>query len=274
MPKTQSTAPGQNDSKNKDSSNLTSDLARWTIVFAFGGIAILGLCAIVAAAAPGTIFVFTKQGSINDIKDGFSNIKDILGILLPVMSAWAGTVFAFYFTKENFKAASESTAALVKQLTPEEKLKSILVRDVMIKIGDADKLILDKAAKEVKLKADIIEAILDAKKRERLPILDKEGHIQYMAHRSLFDKFIAQRADGNKKVANLTLEDMLSDTTFGKILRDTHCIVAETSSLGDAKAFMEKIENCSDIFITQDGKSTSKVIGWITDVIVRQQATV
>jgi hypothetical protein len=107
-----------------------------------------------------------------------------------------------------------------------------------------------------------------------LPILDKEERIKYMAHRSLFDKFIAQTAYDDKKVANLTLDDLLSDPTFGEILRKSYCVVPETSSLGDAKNRMEKIANCSDIFITADGEPTSKVIGWVTDVIVRQQSTV
>ncbi len=257
-----------------DGDGLRFNLAKWIVVFAFGGIAVLGLCAVLLAAAPGIIYVFQRQGSIADIKEGFSNVKDILGILLPVMSAWAGTVFAFYFTRENFESAAKSTAALVKQLTSEEKLKSIIVKDVMIKIEDADKLILDKDAKEIKLKADIIDAILDAKKRERLPILDKEGHIQYMAHRSLIDKVIAQKAAEDKKVADLTLGDILADDTFGKILKGSYSVVAENSSLADVKTLMEKIENCSDIFVTEDGKPTSKLIGWITDVIVRQQATV
>jgi hypothetical protein len=280
MAKTSNSSTSQNNSQNqynskiKDSNIFTADLARWTIIFTFGGIALLGICAISSAAAPGLVYVFQKQGDVNDIKEGFSNIKDILSLLLPVMSAWAGTVFAFYFGRESFQTASDSSAALVRQFTSEEKLKSIVVKDVMIKIEDADKLILEKNPKEINLKTEIIEGILDEKRRERLPILDKEGRIKYMAHRSLIDKFIAQRAYGNKKIADLTLEDMLSDPTFGKILRDSFCVVAETSSLSDAKSLMEKVDDCADIFITSDAKSTSKAVGWVTDVIVREKATI
>ncbi len=264
----------RDDSKAKDSGVFVSELARLTILFAFGAIAILGLCAILLAAAPGIIYIAQRQGSINDIKDSFSNIKDIIGILLPVMSAWAGTVFAFYFSRENFKAGTESSAALVRQLSPEEKLKSTLVKDVMIKIEDADKLILEKDTKDINIKTDIIDAILIKKNRERLPILDTEGHITYMAHRSLFDKFIAQKAEEGKKVADLTLKDMLGDKNFGQILKESFSTLQETSSLSEAKTLMEKIEKCSDIFATEDGWKTSKVTGWVTDVIVRQAATV
>ena len=257
-----------------DKGGLTSELAKLTMFFAFGVIGLLGICAMLAAAGPGLIYVFQKQGSIADVKEGFTNIKDILSLLLPVISAWAGTVFAFYFSRENFESAAKNTAALVKQLTPEEKLKSTPVNAVMIKIAEADKLILDKEPKEKKLKADVIDAILDAKKRERLPTLDSEGHIQYMAHRSLIDKFIARKAAEGKAVADLTLEDMLQEPDFGQILRNSYSTVKESSSLGEVKTLMEKINDCSDVFVTEDGTTKTKVIGWVTDVIVRQQATI
>ena len=98
------------------------NLARWIVVFVFSVTGLIGITALVAAvvkAAPG---------------EAFGSVKDILGILLPVLSAWAGTVFAFYFGRESFEAAARSTAALVKQLTPEEKLRSIIFKDVMIPI--------------------------------------------------------------------------------------------------------------------------------------------
>src|SRR5512139_1694513 len=72
MAKTSNNSTSQDNSQAKDNSNLTAELARWTIVFAFGGISILGLCAIFVAAAPGFMYVFQKQGSVSDVKEGFS----------------------------------------------------------------------------------------------------------------------------------------------------------------------------------------------------------
>ena len=95
-----------------------------------------------------------------------------------------------------------------------------------------------------------------------------------MAHRSLIDKFIARKAAEGKAVADLTLEDMLQDPDFGQILRNSYSTVGESSSLGEVKTLMDKINDCSDVFVTEDGTTKSKVIGWVTDVIVRQQATV
>ena len=59
----------------------------------------------------------------------FTYAKEILGILLPVASAWMGTIIAYYFSRENFEAATRSTMSLVKQLTPDEKLAAIPITE-------------------------------------------------------------------------------------------------------------------------------------------------
>jgi hypothetical protein len=243
-------------------SQFRFNLARWIVVFVFSVTGLIGITALVAAvvkAAPG---------------EAFGSVKDILGILLPVLSAWAGTVFAFYFGRENFEAAARSTAALVKQLTPEEKLRSIIFKDVMIPIDKASKLILDKPQNAIKLKADMIDGILEKDKRERLPMLDQQGHIKFMAHRSLIDRFIVQETAKGKNVADLTLDDMLKDAPTKVVLEGSFQTLKESSNLAEAKALMDKITICSDVFATEDGTPGTKVTGWVTNVIVREHSTV
>ena len=46
-------------------------------------------------------------------------------------AAWVGTVLAYYFFKDNFKAASKSVQDMAKIAT-DEKLKALFVRDEMI----------------------------------------------------------------------------------------------------------------------------------------------
>lgn len=234
-------------------------LARWIVVFVFSVTGVLGVTAIIAAVARET---------------AFGAVKDILGILLPVLSAWAGTVFAFYFGRENFEAAARSTAALVRQLTPEEKLRSIIFKDVMIPIEKAAKLIIDKPETDIKLKTDMIDNILVKENRERLPMLDQQGRIKFMAHRSLIDRFVVQEVEKGKKVEDLTLADMLADAPTKQVLENSFVTLLETASLAEAKALMDKLKLCSDIFATEDGNPTTKVTGWVTNVIIRQHSTV
>ena len=198
----------------------------------------------------------------------------IFNIVLPVFASWVGTILAFYFGRENFESASRSVREMAKQVTPMEKLKSILVKDVMINIGKAVTFILDKPEKEIKLKSDLIDAKLEKENKERLPILDSQGRIKYMAHRSLFDKFVVQEVAKTKKAEDLTLQDMLDDAKYKDVLTGSFKTLLETSNLAEAKTLMDKITICSDVFATEDGTPNTKVVGWVTNIIIGEQAKV
>src|SRR5215216_1658496 len=58
--------------------------------------------------------------------------QNVFNAVLPLFGTWVGTVLAYYFSRENFAAASDSTQQLVRDLK-EERLNSTLVADVMIK---------------------------------------------------------------------------------------------------------------------------------------------
>jgi len=250
-------SPANNDT------NFRFNLARWIVVFVFSVTGLIGITAIIAA-------VMGRAAG----ESAFGPVKDLLGILLPVLSAWAGTVFAFYFGRENFEAAARSTAALVRQLTPDEKLRSIIFKDVMITFDQATKLILDKPEKDIKLKADMIDGILVQQKRERLPMFDQQRRIKFMAHRSLIDRFIVQETAKGKKVEDLSLADMLADPPTKGVLVGSFGTVLETSSLAEVKGLIDKTNFCQDVFATEDGSPNTRVIGWVTNVIVRENSVV
>jgi hypothetical protein len=256
-------ADASNDVANQDNraSAGTSDsifyLARSIVIFSFSVIGVLGLSAIIAGAF------------VNEIS--FRSVKDVLSILLPVIGAWAGTVLAYYFSRENFVSA---TSALVRQLTPEERLRAIIARDVMIPIDNAVKLILSRPENTITLKKDIIDDILDKEDKNRLPILDVQGRAQYMAHRSTIDQFIVQEFAKNTPLANITLQDMLNDGRYKEILTNGFGTIQPTSNLAEAKTLIDKTPVCLDVFITEDGTRNTKVLGWLTNVLVLEKSRV
>lgn len=217
------------------------------------------------------------------IRDSTLNTAQyVFGAILPLLGTWVGTVLAYYFARENFESASRSVREMAKQVTSVEKLKSIIIKDVMIDIGKAVTYILDKPEKDIKLKPDLIDAKLEKENKERLPILDTQGRIKYMAHRSLFDKFIVQEvakanvqgAGKAKKLEELTLQDMLDDAKYKDVLRGSFKTLLEKSNLAEAKILMDKVKICSDVFATEDGTPNTKVVGWVTNVIVEEQSKV
>lgn len=240
------------------------NVAKIVLYGGLAAVAVLGIVAIVFSVMYGD-----KAGI-------FDSVKDILTLLLPVIGAWVGTILAYYFSRDNFQAAAESSREMFKDVisSTKEKLKSIIAKNVMINIDAVDKLILDKKESEVFLKKDIIKAILNKKNRNRLPVLDPKMKAKYMIHRSIIDRFIVESIDKDLKSDDLTLQDMLDDSEYKIMISDSFKTIKDTSNLLDAKNYIDDIEICLDIFVTKSGKADAVVIGWITNSMVTKASTI
>lgn len=144
----------------------------------------------------------------------------------------------------------------------------------MIPIEKAVKLILDKNESDIKVKENIIDEILTKKDKNRLPILDSQSCPKYMIHRSMIDKFIVQEVAKGKPIDKLTLKDFVDNVEFKSVITDGFNTIRKTSNLSEVKAIIDRVPVCQDILITDDGTSNTKVIGWITNVIVLEQAKI
>src|SRR5215510_4879430 len=156
---------------------LAKTVTTWALV------AILSIVAvIIVVAGVNAIRVPEKEQ-----RDQFFDIaKYVLGVLLPVIGAWVGTVLAFYFGQVNFEAASKSAAKLVRQLSPREKLQAEAADHAMLKINEvtAFKIPSDKTEADITLRELIDDGFEKdkARPRQRLPILDAEGRGKYVLH--------------------------------------------------------------------------------------------
>jgi hypothetical protein len=244
-----------------------ANIGKNVIYFALTTVGILGLAAISAA-----VFVVETDAGAADKK--FALIRDTFTMLLPVLGTWVGTVLAFYFSRENFAEAAKQTANLVKQLSPDQKLEQIPVVEAMISLEDmaTAKYILSKPEDKVKLWEDIVEGIFNKYDKNRLPILDNAGRVKYVIHRSIIDKFIAEKAiSGNADAKNLTLSDMIASDDYRQFAA-AFGTVGKTTKLIAVKQQIDGNRNCSDVFVTEDGTKNSKAVGWITNVIVAEKA--
>jgi hypothetical protein len=112
---------------------------------------------------------------------------------------------------------------------------------------------------------------LDERRFGRVPFVDGEDRLLYIAHRSLIDQFLArQLSSGNiNRLNELTLADVLRECpSIDAIFRGTSTFVSLAATLGDAKAAMNKVRDCRDVFVTETGSPQEAVLGWITDVII------
>ena len=197
----------------------------------------------------------------------------VLGSVLPLLGTWVGTVLAYYFSKENFEAATKSVTELAKQITPQEKLKSALVNQKMI--PKVQMFFRTVPADKVKL-VDLLNDLEKQQKGNRIPILGDKGEAVYILHRSIIDKFLSDAARAGKAasdIAGLTLQDLLNQSSL-KAIAQAFDVVKQDSSLADAMEAMSKIDDCQDVFVTESGRKGEAVLGWITNVIIQDNAKV
>jgi hypothetical protein len=67
---------------------------------------------------------------------------------------------------------------------------------------------------------------------------------------------------------------VLDDDKFKDVLTGSFKTLPETSNLAQAKSLMDQIKICCDVFATEDGTVNSKVLGWVTNITVGEQAKV
>ena len=74
-------------------------------------------------------------------------------------------------------------------------------------------------------------------------------------------------------MATLSLKDMVDDPVYLKKLM-AFVVVPPTANLAEVKRQMDSDPDCSDVFVTEDGKKDSKVIGWVTNVNIEKCAQI
>jgi hypothetical protein len=262
------------DNKSEADSKFRITLANTVTTWALVAIlAIAGLIIVVAGINA------IRAPNPEKTRDFFDIGKYVLGVLLPVIGAWVGTVLAFYFGKENFEAASRSAANLVRQLSPREKLQAESAGHAMMKIGDVTTFKISAGKTEADIKIiDLINEGFEKDKsrpRNRLPILDAEGRGKYVLHRSTVDAFVAaKKYPPTATEETLTLKDLLEDPKLKDYIVNSFMALSGDATLADAKDLFDKNPQCLDLLVTQDGTKNGTVLGWITNVMVLNAATI
>src|SRR5262245_60869257 len=213
-------------------------------------------------------------------RDQFFDVaKYVLGVLLPVIGAWVGTVLAFYFGQGSFEAASKSAANLVRQLSPREKLQAEAAGKAMMKINEVTTFNIppDKTDANITIRKLIDDGFERDKShpRQRLPILDAEGRGKYVLHRSTIDAFVApKKRPPDVDESTLSLKDLLEDSKVKDYILNSFLPLGPEATLADAKDLLDKNPQCLDILVTKDGTKNGSVVGWITNVMVLNAATI
>ena len=252
-----------NTQSNMAAHHARSAIAKWVIGGAAGGLIALAIAMIVTAKAGETELAAEKA----------------FMMLVPLLGTWVGTVLAYYFSGENFERANQSVSKLVAQVT-EERLRSLLVKDVMITKNAMTFVQLHPGddGSKVDLKTDVIDKLKDPV--TRIPVFDDKGLAKYIIHQSLIFKYVALKtidlASTNQSfdVHNQTLKHFLDYDGMRDLVSKTFAFVPLDGTLADAKKAMDGRQQCQDVFVTDSGTETEPVRGWLTNIDITKRARV
>jgi predicted transcriptional regulator len=186
--------------------------------------------------------------------------QSVLNITLPLFGTWVGTVLAYYFSRENFEAATNSTQKLYGQFSMEEKLRSIPIATVMTKNVFSITGLTTKV--EDALKA------MDKNKVKRLPILQSTGALDVLLFNEGIVKYLLAIKDVDRP--KKTLSNLISEMPD---LKQPAAFVNEKSTLADAKSTMENLTDCRVVFVTKNGNTTEPILGIVTSTDIAKHST-
>ena len=185
--------------------------------------------------------------------------KEVLTIVLPVLSTWIGTVIAFYFGRENFEAANDQVSKLVSQIPGVDKISNTissvmrtLAKTVHIKDSNAGNRPVDEINKNFNDKVS------------RLLIVNNDNHPMYVIHKSRIDSFLAEGG-----ALTDTLDAFIADRKsklnidFGE--GTGFVTVPKDATIDKAKRMMEAAAGCQDIIVTEKGSANEPVLGWVSN---------
>jgi hypothetical protein len=202
--------------------------------------------------------------------DKLEGVDFIAKTLLPLWGTWIGTIMAFYFSRENFEAASKSYQNMIKRLTPDEKIAAIKVSDVMIPYeqivfltqpADLGKKLINEILKDGRFQVF-----------NRYAVFNADHTVNKMIHRSMIDRYISQHVDLGTtpdEIKLLTLQDFLK-TDIPEIkmtLEHSYKLISRNATLLEAKQAMDEYKECLDVFVTETG-SRGPVLGLITNNLI------
>ena len=192
-----------------------------------------------------------------------ASAMQVFNSLLPVFGTWVGTLLAYYFSKENFDAATKSNLSFMQNSgAATGKLATLAAKDFMIPLEKVVTLPPDlqgKADRDILL-SRIIDH-LKANKHDRLPLfVDNKGSgpAKCVIQLDRIKNYIADTAldaEPGQGLGKLNLSDLLTvelpalsadvlanplaTSVLAPELKGSFSLVKQSSTLADAKAAMD-----------------------------------
>jgi hypothetical protein len=171
-------------------------------------IALVLLVIVILVSSPGSDSVTPTAKELSDYR------SSLLAIVLTAFGAWIGAGAAYFFGRENVKAAYEGMR-LLQQPSPLERLRAILVREV------PPKPIEWTVTKETPLKT-VLEKLKEKPEYWFIPVLGDDGKVETVINEEGIWRFVdhesleAEKANGDVK--SKEIRKQIEDKTVDKVI--------------------------------------------------------
>lgn len=201
-----------------------------------------------------------------DDQEKFESAKWVFNAIIPLIASWIGTVIAFYFGRENFESATRQAMALTR-----ETLDDIQVENIMINIKTIVYRKIDPADDSKSSLSSIINLYKDIDK-DRIPVFSSTLNPRFVIEKNTMIDYINSKQG---KKADLNLKDMITDNPgkFSFEANEGFIVVSKTNTVEEAVNKMNGIKGCQDVFVTDNGKETGEVVGWLTNTLINRFLT-
>lgn len=202
------------------------------------------------------------------------NLGNIGKSLIPISSTGIGAVLVFYFSKMNLNASTKSCQNVIEIISCEDKIARLSVKNSMIPL---DEIIILNYEKDKTIDLKIIPDYEQFMPYYRFAVLDRDNVIKGMIPRGTFYEFMhKQNSISPKTDIELTLVDLLNATDIN--IKDTFSLgfgfVNLDTTILDAERIVESIDECQNVFITQNGNLHEAVLELLTNNKILELAKV
>lgn len=208
--------------------------------------------------------------AMSNAKDQEKTSQLVFTAVLPLLGTWVGAVLAFYFSRDNLQAGSQTTIDAVRSL--QTGASTGPVTDFMTPLARIKPLrqVADEAAAKALSLADLYASI-HTSGNSRVPVLTKANVPLYVIHEPDIDKYAQKNSTSSLSLtATATVQALLDDVEIGPQLT-AFVTVSPTATLEEARRVFASSAGTKDVFVTGDGQRTSAVIGWLTNSDLARQ---
>ena len=200
--------------------------------------------------------------------------KFVFNSVLPLLGTWVGTVIAYYFSRSNFTAAASAYKQIASPAGMPEDTPVTAAMIERAKIMGLVQIPAGKTPGDMSLRQYFLDPLKTLKPAvTRIPVVDSTNAIQFIVHSGTLYQLVYTLTDKKQDLTAATLQTLLDDAELGQLVK-AFAVVPASATLADAKAKMDTVSNCEDVFVTQSGKATEPILGWITDVTIGSHARV